>query len=58
MCTYAGPFFGRRGAVELENLEDLIDFAISTEKWFFFDELGEDASDCPNINSQAILFLA
>ena len=44
--------------MELENLEYLIDFAVSTEEWFFLDELGEDTSYCPDINAEAILFLS
>jgi hypothetical protein len=43
--------------VELENLEDLIDFTVSTEHRLLFHELSEDASDCPDIYTQAVLLL-
>jgi hypothetical protein len=44
--------------VVLEDLEDLVDLAIPAEERFLFDELGEDASDGPNIHSQAVLPLS
>ena len=44
--------------MELENLEDLIDLAVSTEERFLFSELGEDAANSPDINSETILFLS
>lgn len=43
--------------MELENLEDLIDFTVSTEHRLLFHELSEDASDCPDIYTQAVLLL-
>ena len=44
--------------MELEDLEDLINFTITTEKRFLLDELGKNASNCPDIHSKTILFLA
>ena len=43
--------------MELKDFEDLIDFTISTEQWFLLSQLSENASNCPNIHSQAVLFL-
>ena len=43
--------------MELENLENLIDFTVSTEHRLLFHELSEDASDCPDIYTQAVLLL-
>jgi hypothetical protein len=43
--------------VELENLKDLIDFTVSTEHRLLFHELSKDASDCPDIYTQAVLLL-
>ena len=44
--------------MELEDLEDLIDLTVSAEEWLLFCELGENASDSPDINSETVLFLA
>lgn len=44
--------------MQLKDLEDLINFAVSTEKWSFFYEFGKDASDCPDVYSQTVLPLA
>jgi hypothetical protein len=44
--------------VELEYLENLIDFAIPTEERFLFSQLCEDAANCPDINSQTVLLLS
>ena len=46
------------GAVELEYLEDLVDFAVSAEERFLLGELGKDAADGPDVNSQAVLLLS
>ena len=43
--------------MELEDLEDLVDFAISTKQCFFLDQLSKDTTDRPNVNSQTVLFL-
>lgn len=43
--------------MELEYLENLINFTVSTEKGFLFSQLRENAANCPNVNSQAVLFL-
>ena len=43
--------------MELENLENLIDFTVSTEHRLLFHELSEDASDCPAIHTQTVLLL-
>jgi hypothetical protein len=43
--------------VELEDFEDLVDLAVATEKRLLFSELGEDAADSPDIDSQTILLL-
>ena len=48
---------GSGGAVELEYLEDLIDFAVSAEEGFLLSQLGKDAADGPDVNSQAVLLL-
>ena len=37
--------------MELEDLEDLVDFAVPTEKRSLFDELGKDTANSPDINS-------
>lgn len=42
----------------LEDFEDLIDLTVPTEKRFLLNELSEDASDSPNIDSQAVLALS
>lgn len=42
----------------LKDFEDLIDFTITTEERFLFDEFSEDTSDSPNIHSQAVLPLS
>lgn len=41
--------------MELEDLEDLIDLAVPAEERLFLYQLGEDAPDCPNIHTQAVL---
>lgn len=56
--TNIGPLRRGRGAVELEDLEYLIDFAVSAEKRLLFSQFSEDASHSPDINSQAVLFLS
>lgn len=41
--------------MELEDFEDLINFAISAKKRLFLNEFGENASNSPNINSKTVL---
>ena len=53
-----GPVVGGRCAVELEDLEDLVDFRIAIKEGSFLDEFGENAAYCPNIHSKTVLFLA
>ena len=43
--------------MELEYLEDLIDFAVSAEEGFLLSQLGKDAADGPDVNSKAVLLL-
>lgn len=43
--------------MELENLEDLIDFTVSTEHRLLFHQLSKDAADCPDIYTQTVLLL-
>lgn len=43
--------------MELENLEDLVDFTIPTEKRLLFSQFSEDASHSPDIHSKTVLFL-
>ena len=44
--------------MELENFENLIDLAITTEERFLFSKLGKNASNSPDIHSQAVLLLS
>lgn len=44
--------------MELEDFENLIDLAITAEEGLFLCKLGEDASDSPDVNSQAVLLLS
>lgn len=44
--------------MELENLEDLVDFAIPAEERLLLYQFGEDASDCPDIHPKTVLPLA
>lgn len=37
--------------MELKDLENLVDLAISTEKRLLFDEFGEDAAHCPDVHA-------
>jgi len=46
------------GPMELENLEDLVDFTISTEERFLLRQFGKNAANCPDVNSEAVLFLS
>ena len=43
--------------MELEDFENLVNFAVSIEHGFLFNQLSKDAADCPNINTKAILLL-
>lgn len=52
------PFFGRWGSVELEDFEDLIDLWIAREQGLFLNEFSKNASNGPDIDSQAVLFLS
>ena len=49
--------WGRR-AVELENLEYLINFTVTAEERLLFDKLSKDASNCPDIHTQTVLPLS
>ena len=53
-----GPVVWGWGAVELEDFEDLVDFRIAIKEGSFLDEFGKNAAYCPDINAQAVLFLA
>ena len=53
--TYVLPVFRGRSAVELEDFEDLIDLAITTEQRFLFDQLSKNTTNCPYIHPQTIL---
>lgn len=44
--------------MELEDLEDLINLAVSTEESLLLSQFSEDASNGPNIDSQTVLLLA
>lgn len=46
------------GSVELEDLEDLVDLAVSAEERLLLHQFGEDAADCPDVHTQTILLLA
>ena len=48
--------FGRR-AVQLEDLENLVDFRVPHEKRFLFNHLVENAAHRPGVYTQSILFL-
>lgn len=52
------PLCRSGSAVELENLENLVDFTIAAEEGLLFDQFCEDAANCPNIHSQTVLFLS
>ena len=52
------PLCGSGGAVELEDLEDLVDLTVSAEERLLFDQFCEDAAHCPNVHSQTVLLLA
>jgi hypothetical protein len=43
--------------VELENLKDLVDLTIPAEHGLFLHQFGKDASDRPDIDSEAVLLL-
>lgn len=58
MGTDVLPLGRGRGAVVLEDLEDLVDLAIPAEERFLFDELSEDTPDGPDVHSQTVLALA
>ena len=44
--------------MELENLKDLVDLAVSAEERLLLGQFSEDAADCPDVNSQTVLLLA
>lgn len=44
--------------MELEYFEDLIDLRIAIEHWLLFNQLCENTTDCPDVNTEAVLFLA
>ena len=44
--------------MELENLENLVNLTVSTEKGLFLYQFSEDTANCPNINSKTVLFLS
>ena len=41
----------------MEYLEDLIDFTVSAEEGLLLGQLGKDAANGPDVNSQAVLLL-
>ena len=51
------PIAWGRCAMELEYFEDLIDLRVTVKHWLFFDKLSKNATNSPNINTKAILFL-
>lgn len=44
--------------MELEDLEDLVNLRISTEKRFLLHKLSEDAANGPDVHSQTVLLLS
>ena len=44
--------------MELENLENLIDFTVPVEHGFLFNEFCENAAHSPNVNTQTVLLLS
>lgn len=52
------PVAGRGSAMELEDLENLVNLRITIKHRLFLDELGEDAADCPDIDAETVLLLA
>jgi len=44
--------------VELENLENLINFRITSEQGLFLNQFSKNASNSPNINTKTVLFLS
>jgi hypothetical protein len=44
--------------VKIEYFENLINLAVPNKKWFLLHKLCKDATNRPNINSQAVLALA
>ena len=44
--------------MELENLENLINFTVTAKERFFLNQLSENATNCPNIDTQAVLLLS
>ena len=57
---FADPWPGLFGwrAMELEDLENLIDLRIAHEEWSFLDEFGENAADGPHVNAKGVFPLA
>ena len=53
--SWPGLFSWR--AVELEDLENLIDLRIAHEEWSLLNELSEDAADGPHVDAQRVLSL-
>lgn len=52
------PVVGSGSAMELEYFENLIDFGVAIEHRLLFDQLCENTTDCPNINTETVLLLA
>lgn len=52
------PFVGGWGAVKLEYFEDLVDFRVAIEHGLFLNELRENTTDGPDVDAEAVLFLA
>ena len=51
MDTYSFPNLSVWGAVELEDLENLVDFAVPAKQGSLLDQLGEYAANCPDVDS-------
>lgn len=49
--THIGPLLVVGSSMELENPKNLVDLGISAEKRLLLDELGEDTSDGPCIDT-------
>lgn len=52
------PIAASWSAMELEDLENLVDFGVTVKHGLLFDQFSENASNCPNIHTQTVLFLA
>lgn len=52
------PFVWSGGSMELKDFENLVYFWVPIEHRFLFNKFSKNASDCPDINSQTVLFLS